>query len=177
LRKKMAEGSLLSGGHAGGMMARFSRGRLPHGDAPPLPPRCQLLAGSEGTLFVGVEFELNVIPLPPPGALVCVHCRSVDEALRAKLVAMQRRGGEVALTACELIDDKILACTKDNAEQARNRQFVVGEPGAVLVVELKHADPSRVEQALADLERDLRAADLGYAYPVLHGVDGDKVRA
>jgi FAD/FMN-containing dehydrogenase/Fe-S oxidoreductase len=136
---------------------------------------CRLLAGSEGTLFVGVEFELNVIPLPSPGALVCVHCRSVDEALRATLVAMQRRGGEVALTACELIDDKILACTKDNAEQTRNRAFVVGEPGAVLVVEFKHADRSRVQRALADLEHDLRAAGLGYAYPVLHGADGDKV--
>jgi FAD/FMN-containing dehydrogenase/Fe-S oxidoreductase len=136
---------------------------------------CRLLAGSEGTLFVGVEFELNLIPLPPPGALVCVHCRSVDEALRATLVAMQRRGGEVVLTACELIDDKILACTKDNAEQTRNRAFVVGDPGAVLVVEFKHTDRGRVERALADLERDLRAAGLGYAYPVLHGADGDKV--
>jgi FAD/FMN-containing dehydrogenase/Fe-S oxidoreductase len=136
---------------------------------------CRLLAGSEGTLFVGVEFELNVIPLPPPGALICVHCRSVDEALRATLVAMQRRGGEVALTACELIDDKILACTKDNAEQTRNRAFVVGDPGAVLVVEFKHTDRGRVERAVASLEADLRSAGLGYAYPVLHGADGDKV--
>ena len=136
---------------------------------------CRLLAGSEGTLFVGVEFELNLIPLPPPGALVCVHCRSVDEALRATLVAMQRRGGEVALTACELIDDKILACTKDNAEQTRNRAFVVGDPGAVLVVEFKHTDRGRVERAVASLEADLRSAGLGYAYPVLHGTDGDKV--
>ena len=136
---------------------------------------CRLLAGSEGTLFVGVEFEIGLIPLPPPGAILCVHCHSVDEALRATLVAMRRRSGEVALTACELIDDKILACTKDNLEQSRNRDFVVGDPGAVLVVEFKHADRGRVARALADLEADLRAADLGYAYPVLHGADGDKV--
>ncbi|MFM8433806.1 MAG: FAD-linked oxidase C-terminal domain-containing protein, partial [Planctomycetia bacterium] len=136
---------------------------------------CRLLAGSEGTLFVGVEFELSLVPLPPPGALLCVHCRTVDEALRATLVAMQRRGGEVALTACELIDDKILACTKDNLEQSRNRAFVVGDPGAVLVVEFKHADRGRVEKALADLEADLRAAGLGYAFPALFGADGDKV--
>jgi len=136
---------------------------------------CRLLAGSEGTLFVGVEFELNLIPLPPPGALLCVHCRTVDEALRATLVAMQRRGSEVTLTACELIDDKILACTKDNLEQSRNRDFVVGDPGAVLVVEFKHADRTQVEQALADLEADLRAAGLGYAFPSLFGTDSDKV--
>ncbi|MFM9195071.1 MAG: FAD-binding oxidoreductase, partial [Planctomycetia bacterium] len=29
---------------------------------------CRLLAGSEGTLFFGVEYELDLIPLPPPGA-------------------------------------------------------------------------------------------------------------
>ena len=136
---------------------------------------CRLLAGSEGTLFIGVEFELDVIPLPPPGALLCVHCRSVDEALRATLVAMRRKGGEETLTACELIDDKILACTQGNAEQARNRSFVVGEPGAVLVVEFKHADRGRVERVLAGLEADLRSAGLGYAYPTLFGADGDKV--
>ncbi|NBW95950.1 MAG: FAD-binding oxidoreductase [Planctomycetia bacterium] len=145
----------------------------------PASPRefnmCRLLAGSEGTLFVGVEFELSLVPLPPPGALLCVHCQSVDEALRATLVAMRRRGGEVSLTACELIDDKILACTKGNLEQARNREFVVGDPGAVLVVEFKHADRGRVAQALADLEADLRSAGLGYAFPMLFGPDGDKV--
>ena len=37
---------------------------------------CRLIAGSEGTLFFGVEYELDVIPMPPPGALLCVHCRT-----------------------------------------------------------------------------------------------------
>ena len=131
---------------------------------------CRLLAGSEGTLFVGVEFELNLIPLPPPGALVVVHCRTVDEALRAAVVAM-RHGP----TGCELIDDKILECTKANLEQARNRDFVVGEPGAVLVVELRHEYRPTLEALLARLEADLRAAGLGYAFPMLFGSDGDKV--
>jgi len=144
---------------------------------------CRLLAGSEGTLFVGVEYELALIPLPPPGALLCVHCRSVDEALRATLVAMRHRrppGAALAadaclLTGCELIDKKILDCTRDNAEQARNRAFVVGDPGAVLVVEVKHAERERVLATLARIEAELRAAGLGYAYPVLVGADGEKV--
>jgi len=70
---------------------------------------CRLLAGSEGTLFFGVEYELSLIPSPPPGGLLCLHCRSVDEALRGTLVAMRHRP-----TGCELIDDTILSCTKDN---------------------------------------------------------------
>ena len=145
---------------------------------------CRLLAGSEGTLFFGVEYELSLIPLPPPGALLVVHCATVDEALQATLVAMRHRrrpGTDAAtpdaclLTGCELIDKKILDCTKDNAEQARNRSFVVGDPGAVLVVEMKHADRGIVAAKLRGIEDELRGAGLGYAYPVLYGTDGDRV--
>ena len=141
---------------------------------------CRLLAGSEGTLFFGVEYELNLIPLPPPGTLLCVHCRDVDEALRGTVIVMQSRprlsdpaGSE--LTGCELIDDKILNCTKDNLEQARNRSFVVGEPGAVLVVELKHADSERRAHDVQQMQQRLESAGIGYAYPVLEGAEGAKV--
>ena len=133
---------------------------------------CRLLAGSEGTLAIAVEFELALEPLPPPGALLVVHCGSVDEALRGAVVAMRHRP-----TACELIDDKILACTKANAEHARNRDFVVGDPAAVLVVELRHEDRPTLESLLAALAADLRAAGIGYACPVLFGAEGEKVWA
>jgi FAD/FMN-containing dehydrogenase/Fe-S oxidoreductase len=137
---------------------------------------CKLLAGSEGTLFFGVEYELNLMPLPPPGGLLCVHCRSVDEALRATLVVMRPdRDPAARATACELIDDKILACTKDNLEQARNRSFVVGDPGAVLVVELRDADEAALAATLRRVAAELEAAGLGYAYPMLFGDEAGKV--
>ncbi len=147
---------------------------------------CRLIAGSEGTLFVGVEFELDLLPLPPPGVVVCVHCRSVDEALRATVIVMREfgrsRAGDPApestaceLTGCELIDDKILSCTKDNLEQARNRSFVVGDPGAVLVVEFKSADAARLVNACDAVESLLGAAGIGYAFPRLLGADANRV--
>jgi len=68
-----------------------------------------------------------------------------------------------------------LNCTKDNLEQARNRSFVVGEPGAVLVVELKHADNERRARDVQQMQQRLEAAGIGYAYPVLEGPEGAKV--
>ncbi len=131
---------------------------------------CRLLAGSEGTLFLGVEFELNLEPLPPPGLLLCAHFAGVPDALQATLIAMRHRP-----FGCELIDRHILECTKSNLEQAKNRFFVQGDPGAVLVIEARHADPAQAEATLRTVERECRAAGLGYAFPILHGADCDRV--
>lgn len=131
---------------------------------------CQLIAGSEGTLFLGVEFELNCEPLPPPGALMCAHFATLQDSLHGTLVAMRRKP-----FGCELIDKHILDCTKENLEQVKNRFFVQGDPGAVLVVEIRHADRAFIEAEMQILESELKAAGLGYAYPVLWGDDCNKV--
>jgi len=132
---------------------------------------CKLIAGSEGTLFFGLEFELDCDPLPPPHvALVCGHFQSVDEALHANLVAL-----DFGPSACELIDRHILECTRANHAQARNRSFVVGDPGAVLVVEIRREEESEMESSVAALQSAWQAAGFGYAVPVLRGDEGNKV--
>ena len=131
---------------------------------------CQLLAGSEGTLFIGVEFEFHCDKLPPPAAVMCVHFRSVNEALRANLVALRHLP-----SASELIDKHILDCTKSNIAQSRNRFFIEDDPGAVLVVEIRRSDPVETDLVMQKLEADLRSAGLGYAFPVLKGEDVNRV--
>jgi len=131
---------------------------------------CRLLAGSEGTLFFSVELELNCEPLPPSGALMCAHFDSVVSSLKAAVIAMRHRP-----FGCELIDRHILECTKANLTHARNRAFVQGDPGAVLVVELRHADRAGIEREMRLIETELRAAGLGYAFPVLWGEDCNRV--
>ena len=131
---------------------------------------CQLLAGSEGTLFLGVEFELNVEPLPPAGALMCAHFKTIQDSLNATLIAMRHRP-----FGCELIDRHILECTKANLEQAKNRFFVQGDPGAVLVIEIRLEKREAIEAVMRTIESELRAAGLGYAFPVLWGDDANKV--
>jgi FAD/FMN-containing dehydrogenase/Fe-S oxidoreductase len=132
---------------------------------------CRLIAGSEGTLFFATELEFECSPLPPPhAALVCGHFTSIDESLRANLLALPH-----GPSACELIDRHILECTRANLAQARNRSFVVGDPGAVLVVEIRRDTRAAAESAVAAVIAAWQQAGFGYAMPVLWDKEGDKV--
>jgi FAD/FMN-containing dehydrogenase/Fe-S oxidoreductase len=132
---------------------------------------CALLAGSEGTLAFLTEMKLNLSPLPPKETgLLCVHFNTIDESLRANLIALN-----YGPTASELIDHYILECTKDNIEQSKNRFFVQGDPGAILVVEFKKDTREEITAIAAKLEADMRAAGLGYHFPLLFGADTGRI--
>ncbi len=132
---------------------------------------CKLIAGSEGTLAIITEIKLHLNPLPPSvTGLLCVHFDTVDESLRANLIALQQ-----APTASELIDHYILECTKDNIEQSKNRFFVKGDPGAILVVEFKEETKEAVLEKAVKTEAGMRAAGLGYHFPLLFGQDTNKI--
>ncbi|MEP6748922.1 MAG: FAD-binding oxidoreductase, partial [Bacteroidota bacterium] len=132
---------------------------------------CKLLAGSEGTLAFITEIKLNLVPLPPKEiGLLCVHFNSIDEALRANLVALPYKP-----SASELIDHFILECTKENKEQLKNRFFVQGDPGAILVIEFARSNRADIIAIAKQLEADMRAANLGYHFPLLFGDDTKKI--
>src|SRR6476469_2933832 len=121
---------------------------------------CKLIAGSEGTLAFITEIQLNVVPLPPKETgLLCIHFNSIDESLRANLIALKYKP-----SASELIDHYILECTKDNIEQSKNRFFVKGDPGAILVVEFTAAKRQDIINRATDCETEMRAAGLGYHF-------------
>jgi Fe-S oxidoreductase len=132
---------------------------------------CALLSGSEGTLCFVTKIKLHVDKLPPAHlGLVCGHFNTIDEALRANLVALTFNP-----SASELMDHYILECTKANPEQRQNRFFVEGDPGAILVVELRSEDAGELEQQAKALEKALRDAGLGYHFPYVTGGDVKKV--
>ena len=132
---------------------------------------CKLIAGSEGTLAFITEIKLNVVPLPPKEAgLLCVHFNSIDESLRANLIALK-----YGPSASELIDHYILECTKDNIEQSKNRFFVQGDPGAILVIEFARETREEVREIASKVEADMRSAGLGYHFPLLFGEDTKKI--
>lgn len=132
---------------------------------------CSLICGSEGTLALATEITLSLDPLPlPEEAIVCLHFADVLQSMRATGIAM-----EMAPSACELMDKVILDCTKSNLEQARNRFFIEGDPVTLLMVEFRAAELKEAEEKAEDLIRRVKAAGLGYAYPVVKAPDTAKV--
>ncbi|MEP5614051.1 MAG: FAD-linked oxidase C-terminal domain-containing protein [Cyclobacteriaceae bacterium] len=132
---------------------------------------CSLIAGSEGTLAFVTAAKLKLTKLPPKHKrLVCIHCKSIDEALRANLVALP-----FGPYACELMDHYILEATKRNKAQRENRFFIEGDPKAILVVELIADSEDAVDIRVLNMLADLGQQRLGYAFPVVQGDDMTKV--
>lgn len=125
----------------------------------------KILAGSEGTLFFSTAITLQLDSVQPKhSVLVASHFKSVQESLKATVVAMKHD-----LYACELMDKVILDCTKNNREQSKNRFFLQGDPEAVLVMELR-ADTLEHAKGLAEkLIKDLEANKMGYHHPLVVG--------
>ncbi len=132
---------------------------------------CSLIAGSEGTLAFITEIKLHLNPLPEKEVgLLCVHFNSIDEALRANLIGLKYKP-----SASELIDHYILECTKENIEQSKNRFFVQGDPGAILVIEFTKKTREEITHITDQVAADMREAGLGYHFPVLFGQDTKKI--
>ena len=132
---------------------------------------CKLIAGSEGTLAFITEIKLNLVPLPPAEkALLCVHCHKLEDAFYGNLIALSHKP-----VAVELMDHFILEQTKTNIEQRKNRFFVQGEPGAILIVEMAENTKDEIAAKASAIEFDLRKAGFGYHFPLVTGTDISKV--
>jgi FAD/FMN-containing dehydrogenase/Fe-S oxidoreductase len=131
----------------------------------------KLLAGSEGTLAVTTEIKLNLVTLPPVNkALVCVHLKKRNDAFKANLIALKFNP-----SAVEMMDNRILELTEDNASQRNNRFFLDGKPGAILIVEFVREVPEEIDKTAAELIQALKSAGYGYSYPIVKGKDIFKV--
>ncbi len=126
---------------------------------------CQLLAGSEGTLFFVTEAKLKLLPLPAKEeALICIHFNSLAESLLANIIILQHQP-----MASELVDKYIMDFTKEHPVYKHNRFFIEGEPEALLMVEFFAVTKQEIDLKTAALIADLKSAGLGYAFPILTG--------
>ncbi len=119
-----------------------------------------LLCGSEGTLAFSTAIKLHLDPLPlPKEVVIAIHCKDVINTLRCAQLAMTFRPD-----ACELMDKTILDCTKANPEQEKNRFFLEGDPGAILLVEFRRKTLAEAENMADDLIQKIKTTDLAYAF-------------
>jgi len=130
----------------------------------------KLLCGSEGTLAFTTDITIHLDALPPKeNVLIAVHFNSLQESLKATIVAMRHN-----LYTCELMDKTILDCTKSNREQNKNRFFIQGDPEAILMLELVGKSRNEVDEQSQALISDLKKNNYGYHFPELTGKDVDK---
>jgi len=125
----------------------------------------KLIAGSEGTLAVVHAMKLNLLDLPEPEvALVCIHCLTLQESLQANIIALNH-----PILASELVDDYILSFTQGHPNFEKDRDFIDGNPAAILLVEFRASSREALESKVTALINDLQQGNLGYAYPTLWG--------
>lgn len=130
-----------------------------------------LLCGSEGTLALFSKIKLRLHPLPlPHDVVLCAHFTSIHDSMVATTVCMQHHP-----SACELMDKKVLDCTLNSPEHSRNRFFIEGDPHAVLMVEFRGPTQELAFQKAQQCSAALQAANLGYAFPIIHPPHTDKV--
>jgi FAD/FMN-containing dehydrogenase/Fe-S oxidoreductase len=132
-----------------------------------------LLVGSEGTLGIVVEAKVRLVPLPRAKAVLVVQFADLLQALAATPAILKHQPAAV-----EVMDKYILDCTKLNPEASRLRDFLDGDPGAILIIEFYAdlASDPRGSQSLTPrlelgddlparldaLEADLRRQGFGY---------------
>lgn len=133
----------------------------------------KLIAGSEGTLAFVTEIKLNLVDKPPQHkGLLCAHFNSINESLKANLIALQHKPVSI-----ELIDKVIVECTNENIEQRKNRFFIEGTPAAILIIEFFDTSQKNIDDRANALIEDLKTRGLGYHFPLVYGADINKVWA
>ena len=99
------------------------------------------------------------MPLSPARAVVVVHFHNLLDAIAATPVMLEHLA-----SAVELMDRFILDSTRGKTVYEPLREFMVGEPAAVLIVELSERSPGDLPARLDRLDADLRNRGIGYHF-------------
>jgi len=119
----------------------------------------QLVVGSEGTLAVVTEATVQLAPLPRRRGILAAHFRTLIEAAEATVVANRYQPA-----AIELVDDIIIERCRSSVGYAPLAEFVVGEPGAILLIECFADTDSELDAQLRTIQSELEAQGMGYAF-------------
>ena len=130
-----------------------------------------MVVGSEGTLCLIVEAKVRLVPLPAQKAVLVAHFDTLVDAMRAVPVLVP-----LDPVAVELLDDRLLKATATNPTLAPLRaQFLIGEPAAILMIEVYGEPGDDMAARLQSLEAALRQDGLGQSFT--HCLTSDRQEA
>ena len=131
---------------------------------------CKLLVGSEGTLAFTTEITLKLDQLPPEHtALVALHFNSIPDCMDTVKYTMVHD-----LFSCEMMDKTILDCTKRNKAQLETRQFISGDPVAILMCEFKAETELELNNQILTFLNDQMVVKESYHNAILYHEDINK---
>ncbi|MXV81632.1 MAG: FAD-binding oxidoreductase, partial [Chloroflexi bacterium] len=119
----------------------------------------QMVVGSEGTLAVVTEATVQLAPLPRRRGILAAHFQTLIQAAEATVVANRHKPA-----AIELVDDIIIERCRSSVGYAPLAEFVVGEPGAILLIECFSDTDSDLIDQLRTIQSELEEQGMGYAF-------------
>ncbi len=117
----------------------------------------EMLVGSEDTLGLTLEAKLRLVPLPKAREVTVVQFDTILEAMAATPHILEHEP-----SALELVDKRILDTTRGKVKYEPLRDFIVGDPGAILIVEVTGEMADGLGERLDRMETKLREAGLGH---------------
>ena len=110
-----------------------------------------MMVGSEGTLGLVLEATLRLTEPPKASVLGVAQFRELRDAMVATTAILRHDP-----SAVELMDRNLLEMTRGKTEFEPLRDFIVGDPGAILIVEFMGDSmdglPERIDALEAELE-------------------------
>ncbi|HRW10524.1 MAG TPA: FAD-linked oxidase C-terminal domain-containing protein, partial [Caldilineaceae bacterium] len=119
----------------------------------------RMLVGSEGTLAMTLAAKVRLVPLPKHKVLCAIHFADLLDAMTATPIILTH-----APSAVELVDRLLLDATRGKIEFEPLRDFIQGDPDAVLLVEFYGESAAELSPRLDRLEADLQQRGLGYHF-------------
>ncbi|HEX7927710.1 MAG TPA: FAD-linked oxidase C-terminal domain-containing protein [bacterium] len=125
----------------------------------PHPNFAKMLVGSEGTLAVFRKMRVKIIQLPKMKAVLVAQFEDMIKAVESDGLILTHKP-----SAMELVDNTIIEQAMGSPVFKGKTDWLVGKPGAIVIVEFYGDSRQELSDRLDKLEADLKRNKMGYAH-------------
>jgi FAD/FMN-containing dehydrogenase/Fe-S oxidoreductase len=113
-----------------------------------------LLVGSEGTLAIMTQAELNLLPKPRERGLLVAQYASLAAAMNSLATCL-----EFAPSAVELLDQLLIDLARENLSMRDTMRVIQGRPAAIFMIEFSGEDAGEIRDKIERLSSRLKGGD------------------